>query len=164
MLITFSPRAKDGSASINTLVSLPSGVGFPSKPAPAQLRTHCCSRADYSLFMQGGKRTQCRWLSLIIGRASSPECLISADQQRCAIRAKARSLWSGRQSDSPGHKAAAEAGGAHCTGCTQQVQAGPGAAGASGPQRHQCQGGKAICAIQGRGTRPLCHRSPSLVK
>lgn len=117
---------------------------------------------------------QCRWLLLITGRAFSLGCLISADRQRCAIRAKAVSVGQHGLDDSQAalgtrQQWRQEEWGAGCIGCTQQAHAGPGARGASGPQRHQCQAGKAICASCAReGEKGLhdapCHRSPTLMQ
>lgn len=124
--------------------------------------------------MKGGKSTRCRWLPLIIGRAFSPGFLFSADQQRCTIRAKAisvgqRGLEDGQAVLGTRQLWRQEEWGAHCIGCAQQAQAGPGTTGASGRWRHQCQAGKAVCAGCSReGERGLddasCHRSPSLMQ
>ena len=124
--------------------------------------------------MQGGKSTRCRLLSLIIGRAFSLGCLLSADQPRCAIRAKAVSggqcgLEDGWAALGTRQQWRQEEWGAPCIRCTQHAQADLRAMGASGPWRHQCQTGKAICAGCSREGKQgldnaLCHRCPSLLQ
>lgn len=69
---------------------------------------------------------RCRWLLLITGRAFSLGCLISADQQRCAIRAKAISVGQHGLDNSQAalgtrQQWRQEEWGAGCIGCSRHV-------------------------------------------